>query len=137
MRNLLYLPMDKVVFNYYGHRQEYRVSFEIGDNESIFSDCSCSSRKPCKHIQNLLISRTEKLRDDQAHLLRDFIGRISKTEAGREAIRQARAYFQEETRCRRCNSEDIVDTKGNTFKSRVYRLLSRHRYYCKNCKWSW
>lgn len=129
--------MSSYLFHYKGQRSVYQITVSIAQNSNVSITCSCGSRKSCKHIQNLLIGRYEKIPSNEAPKLTTMLEALSQSPQGIQAMESARFYFQSEDRCRRCNSKNIVDTKDGTFKARLYGLISKHRHYCRDCKWSW
>jgi len=134
---IMILPNNKsFLFHTKGQRGIYEIRINIED-EKVHSSCTCSHHKPCKHIQNVFLGRTEKFFSDEADSLKELLQIISNLPEGRNTIEAAKQYFQSETSCRRCNSRNIVDTKGKSLMAKFYKAFARHRYYCKDCRWSW
>jgi hypothetical protein len=127
---------EKFLFHYIGYKTSYKVQIGIDDDRLELS-CTCDARKPCKHIHHLMLGRTGKVEIGEREQLKNVIEMLSGIPAGREAIQNAKSFFQTEDTCRRCNSTNIVDTRSGSITSRMYRIFSKHRYYCRECRWSW
>ena len=121
---------------YHGKRGVYNISISIRNNE-IECGCSCSSKKPCRHIHSILIGRNEKLNASDAVIQNRLIQELENCPEGIDILQRSKIYFQLDSTCRRCNSKNIIDTKSQGMKARLYKLISTHRYYCRDCRWSW
>lgn len=136
MNTTIHNHVKNFVFHYIGQRSVHELSIKI-DGEQLVMNCSCKSAKTCKHIHSILIGRSEKLQKKELDQHQMMMKVISQLTAGKEAIQKAKLFFQTEDSCRRCNSRNIVDTRQKTLKARLYKTLSKHRYFCKDCRWSW
>lgn len=130
------IPSKKYIFHYQGQQATYLISVSI-DKNNLTCSCSCSNRQPCKHIHHLILGRTIKVLEDEVNAVREMATLVSQHPQGNTYIEAAIRYFQNDDSCRRCNSKNIVDTKAKTFSAKLYKLISKHRYYCKDCHWSW
>ena len=129
------MVLQEFQFVYNGRRGVYTINITI-DKDQVRTSCTCISAKPCKHIRNVLIGRRDRLRNGDASMSK-MLEALSEIAEGRKIIEDSRAFFQQEDTCRRCNSKNIVDTKEKTIKARLFRAISSHRYYCRDCRWSW
>ncbi len=127
-------------FHLPGNEHVHDVSFEIR-NDVLITTCTCNYKDKtsfCRHRLYMLAGRKDKLPEAEHAQLDAFLNLLSENEAGRKMIKEAKIGKDGETRCRRCESEQIIDTK-KTFRGKMYRLISinKHRYHCKKCGWDW
>ncbi len=126
----------KYLFHYLGQQSTYLIDVSISNDDIKFS-CSCNERQSCKHIHNIVLGRTVKVKHDEAALVKELASILLNHSVGIKYIEAARYFFQNDDACRRCNSKNIIDTKSKTVAAKFFKLFSKHRYYCKDCHWSW
>jgi hypothetical protein len=127
-------------FNIQGGKGDYQIAFRLDDDE-MDSTCTCSyqaAKKLCWHRNYILAGKTSKLTDEEIDNQALLISILSKTLGGQEMIKNARHIFGGRETCKRCNSVNVVDTK-HSFWGKFMKLFitEDHRYFCKDCKWTW
>ncbi|MBS1588911.1 MAG: hypothetical protein JST52_04790 [Bacteroidetes bacterium] len=121
-----------------GERKKYQTKFNFIDNQ-LEIECSCDHRDTCWHALYILAGKTSRIVGGDMHLQGELIQRIANNSKGKQLIQQANRKFAGETHCRRCHSSRIVKLNKSLYARlcTLFKETDNHKYFCKDCKWTW
>ncbi|HQE13403.1 MAG TPA: hypothetical protein PLQ78_11675, partial [Flavipsychrobacter sp.] len=88
----------KYLFHYLGQQSTYLIDVSISNDDIKFS-CSCNERQSCKHIHNIVLGRTVKVKHDEAALVKELASILLNHSVGIKYIEAARAFVMTDILC--------------------------------------
>jgi hypothetical protein len=141
---MLRMVADTALVYHFDIRAESKIhkTTIIVKNDEVVTSCTCKTsegRKTCWHAKYILAGRSRRLSQSGTGVQQtELLSTLSRTQSGKQLLKDAQSSFVNEESCRRCSSSSVIVLKKSLW-GRVVGLLkpNSHSYYCKSCGWSW